>query len=50
MYLISAERYKNAGVHILIIRKTGEIWVSMKNVHNGLGVKTLQINKFKNAK
>ena len=35
MYLISSEGDKNAGVHILIIIKTGEIWVSMKNVHNG---------------
>ena len=41
MYLISAEGYKNAGVHILIIKKTGEIWVSIKNVHNGLGVKNM---------
>ena len=38
MYLISAEEYKNAGVHILKIR---EIWLSMKNVHNGLGVKNI---------
>ena len=29
---------KNAGVHCLKIRKTGEIWVSMKNCGNGLGV------------
>ena len=41
MHLISAEGYKNAGVHILIIIKTGEIWVSMKNVHNDLGVKNM---------
>ena len=41
MYLISAKGYRNAGVHILIIRKTGKIWVSMKNVHNGLGVKNI---------
>ena len=41
IYLISAEGYKNAGVHILIIRKTGKIWVSMKNVHNSLGVKNI---------
>ena len=33
MYLISTEGYKNAGVHNLIIRKTGKSWVSMKNVH-----------------
>ena len=41
MYLISAERYKNTGVHILIIRKTGKIWVSIKNVHNVLGIKNM---------
>ena len=35
MYLISAKGCKNAGVHILIIRKTAKIWASMKNVHNG---------------
>ena len=65
MYLISAEGYKNAGVHILIIRKTNEILASMKNVHNSLGVKsisglilkeiygiyeTLQKSKLKNIK
>ena len=41
IYLISAEGYKNAGVNILIIKKTGEIWVSMKNIHDGLGVKNM---------
>ena len=41
MYLISAEGHKDAGVHILIIRKTGKIWVSMENVQNGLGVKNI---------
>ena len=41
MYLISAEGYKNAGVHFLRVIKTGEIWVSMKNVHKGLGVKNI---------
>ena len=39
MYLISAEGYKNAGVHLLRVRKTGQIWVSMKNVHNGYMLK-----------
>ena len=39
MYLIPAERYKNANVHILIIKKTGEIWPSMKDVGRGVGVK-----------
>ena len=37
IYLISAERYKNTEK----IRKTDKIWVSMKNVHNGLGVKNM---------
>ena len=41
MYLISAEGYKNADVHFLRVTKTGEIWVSMKNVHKGLGLKNM---------
>ena len=41
MYLISAEKYKNTHVHFLRAIKTGKIWVSMKNVHNGLGVKNI---------
>ena len=41
MYLISAERYKNAEVDAKIVRKTGEIWVSMKEVGGGLGVKNI---------
>ena len=41
MYLISAEGYTNAGVHFSRVRKTSEIWVSMKNMHNGLGVKNI---------
>ena len=41
MYLISAEGYKNAGVHILRVRKTGKIWASMKNVQDVLGVKNM---------
>ena len=38
MNLTSADRYKNADVNFSIIRKTAQIWLSMKNVHNGLGV------------
>ena len=38
MYLISAEGYKNADVHTLKIKKTSEIWRSMKCVGNGIGV------------
>ena len=41
MYLISVEAYKNAGVHCLRIEKTGELWVNMKNVGDGLGVKNI---------
>ena len=41
MYLISAEGYKNAGVYFLKIRKTDEIWVSMKDGGYGLGVKNI---------
>ena len=40
-YLISAEGYKNASVHILTIKNTGKIWASMKNVQDGLGVKNM---------
>ena len=41
MYLISAEGYKNAEVDAKIVRKTGEIWVSIKDVRNGMGVKNI---------
>ena len=41
MYLISAEKYKNAGVECLKIRRTDELWVNMKNVGVGLGVKNI---------
>ena len=41
MYLISAEGYKNAGTLFLRIRRTDEIWASMRNVHNGLSVKNI---------
>ena len=38
---IWAERYKNEEVDFLRVRKTDEIWVSMENVHGGLGVKSM---------
>ena len=41
MYLISAEGYTNAGVCFLRVKKTCEIWASMKNVHKGLGVRSM---------
>ena len=41
MYLISAEGYKNPGVDLLRIKKTGEIWTNMKDVQDGLGVQNI---------
>ena len=41
MYLISAEEYKNENVHFLKVRKTGEIWPSIKGVGSGMGVKNI---------
>ena len=41
MYLISAKGYKNAGVYCLKIRKTDEIWTSMKDSGEGLRVKSI---------
>ena len=41
MYLISPVGHKNAVVHCLRGRKTGEIWSSIKDVHMGLGVKNI---------
>ena len=41
MYLIAAEGYKNADVHILITGKTGEIWQGMKDSVSGMGVKNI---------
>ena len=41
MYSISAEGYKNANVEFLIIKTTSEIWVNVKDVESGLGVKNI---------
>ena len=41
MYLISAEGYKNANVVFLTIKTTNEIWVSMKDIGSGIGVKSI---------
>ena len=41
MYLISAEGYKNVNVEFLIIKTYIEIWVSMKDVGSGMGVKNI---------
>ena len=41
MDLISAQGYKNAGVYFLKIKNTDELWISIKDVGNGLGVKNI---------
>ena len=41
MYPISTKGYQNAEVHHLKMRKTDEIWVSMKDVRDVLGVKNM---------
>ena len=41
MYLISVEGYENAGVNFLKIKKTDEIWASMKDSGKGLGIKNI---------
>ena len=41
MNLISAKQYKNAGAHCLKIKQTDELWVGMKDVWVGLGVKSI---------
>ena len=41
MHLISAEEYKNAGVDLLIMKKTGEIWTKIKYIQNGVGVQNI---------
>ena len=42
MYLISAEGYKNAKVDFLTITTTtSEIWVSVKDVGSGMGIKNI---------
>ena len=41
MYLILAERYKNAGVHFLKVRKTDKISSSMNVVGRGIGAKNI---------
>ena len=43
MYLISAEGYKNVNVEFLTVNTTSEIWVNMKDVGSGMGVKTYLI-------
>ena len=41
IFLISAEGYKNANVEFLTIKTTNEIWVSIKDVRSGMGIKNI---------
>ena len=41
MYLVSAKGYKNSKVDFLTIKTTSEIWVSIKDVGSGMGVKNI---------
>ena len=41
MYIISAKIYINAGVRFSKIRKTNEIWSSMKDAGSSMGVKNI---------
>ena len=41
IYLISSEGYKNAKGDFLIIKTTSEIWVIMRDVGSGTGVKNI---------
>ena len=41
MYLISAEKYKNANVEFFAIKTPSEIWVNTKDIGRGIGVKNI---------
>ena len=41
IYLISAEGCENSNVEFLTIKTTNEIWVNMKDVGSGIGVKNI---------
>ena len=41
MCLILAGGYENSRVHILTIKRSSEIWMSLKTVHNGFGFKSM---------
>ena len=41
MNLISAKGYNNANVNLLKIRERNELWISIKDVGNGLAVKNI---------
>ena len=41
MDLISDKGYENAGVSHIIIKKTNELWIGMKDVGDGLDIKNI---------
>ena len=41
MVFITAEAYKNAGVHSTIVKNRDYFWVKMKDVQDGLGIKNI---------
>ena len=41
MHLISAEGYENVNVDFLTIETTREIWVGIKDVGSGMGIKNI---------
>ena len=41
MNLISSEGYKNAGVNILKLETTDELWIKIKDFGDGLDVKNI---------
>ena len=45
MNLISAKEYKKAKVHFLKIRKTGELWINMEDVGDGLNISDLVLKE-----
>ena len=47
MDLISADRYENSKVDFVTIKRTSEIWVSMKDVGSGIDVKNISDLAFK---
>ena len=42
MAFITAEDYKNVGVHTITVKNKDYFWVKMKDLENGLGLKWLR--------
>ena len=46
MVFITAEDYKNAGVHTITVNNKDYFWIKMKDVENRIGLKWLTGIKF----